>query len=695
MKHIIYLFSITLLASCAFTNEDDNIGEPEGLEHLVASPDFNWTSSSEWAFSVDYSQLDYPLIGKKVLLLDDRGNSVDEFIISSKSENYRFETPANTEYITAFIPSIGLTKNITMDMSKVTLETANGRVTKTQSDFNCDCNDPVLETSGTITIQSGETKCLPGDFNGSVFFSSGGTLNICGNATLSNIYGNASGTINIHEDGEVTIQNWNSNYSEDIISNYGALTFTGSLSINKGKIINEGSLEIKGSTSINSGSFVNNGEMNLNGSVSINSAGNINNGSLILNASSSINSNASLTNNCYLNTKIFNVNGVLNLGGGSFLNTDGTINLNSSGKVSMAGENAMIKTKKIELNGELSASNSSNNIYVEHKFKINSSGTINAGTASLFVCSPDDDYGDFNDQISAGCQKVVPQTSCNPIGLNSNNDTDGDGTADEEDQFPQDPGRSYQVKVPGSGYKVIAFEDLWPYKGDYDFNDLVIKHHVVYTKDAQNKITEGLYTIVIQNIGASKSNGIGLQILQDEAGRYSELNESVITDVTSETWNVKVKGENVITICDDVFTSLGSFYQNNGTGPTHEPDTIQFTVHFNFSTAVDILSDFYIFRTNDPGMEIHMPDVPPTAFANKDLFKTGHDASGSGIWYRTENNLPWAMEIILNDEEDYYAPLEGVSIEKAYPEFIDWVKSNGKSNQSWYKNATADKVFKF
>ena len=58
MKHIFDLFSITLLIGCAFTNENDNIGESEGLEHLVTSPDFNWTTSSTWAFSVDYSQLE-------------------------------------------------------------------------------------------------------------------------------------------------------------------------------------------------------------------------------------------------------------------------------------------------------------------------------------------------------------------------------------------------------------------------------------------------------------------------------------------------------------------------------------------------------------------------------------------------------------------------------------------------------------
>nr|MCU0376457.1 DUF4842 domain-containing protein [Chitinophagaceae bacterium] len=83
------------------------------------------------------------------------------------------------------------------------------------------------------------------------------------------------------------------------------------------------------------------------------------------------------------------------------------------------------------------------------------------------------------------------------------------------------------------------------------------------------------------------------------------------------------------------------------------------------------------------GVEIHLPDMPPTALADRSLFGTKEDASseGSGRWYKTKNNfLPWALNVSM--EVPY--PIEKVSLEKAYPYFAKWAQSNGSEYADWY-----------
>merc|ERR1711991_317750 len=58
-------------------------------------------------------------------------------------------------------------------------------------------------------------------------------------------------------------------------------------------------------------------------------------------------------------------------------------------------------------------------------------------------------------------------------GVNSE-DVDGDGISNAEDDFPDDADRSFNNFFPASGYGTLAFEDLWPARGDYDFNVLVV-----------------------------------------------------------------------------------------------------------------------------------------------------------------------------------------------------------------------------
>ena len=57
-------------------------------------------------------------------------------------------------------------------------------------------------------------------------------------------------------------------------------------------------------------------------------------------------------------------------------------------------------------------------------------------------------------------------------------DTDGDGVSNVFDEYPDDELKAFNNYYPlKDATGTLVFEDLWPYKGDYDFNDLVIDYN--------------------------------------------------------------------------------------------------------------------------------------------------------------------------------------------------------------------------
>src|SRR5690606_13790273 len=67
-------------------------------------------------------------------------------------------------------------------------------------------------------------------------------------------------------------------------------------------------------------------------------------------------------------------------------------------------------------------------------------------------------------------------------------DADNDGVEDSQDEFPSDPTRAFTSSYPTAGTQKLAFEDLWPNQGDFDFNDMVIDSKVDYTLNADNEL---------------------------------------------------------------------------------------------------------------------------------------------------------------------------------------------------------------
>jgi Surface adhesin CshA repetitive domain len=65
---------------------------------------------------------------------------------------------------------------------------------------------------------------------------------------------------------------------------------------------------------------------------------------------------------------------------------------------------------------------------------------------------------------------------------------------------------------PATGFSTLAFEDLWPYKGDYDMNDLVLDYKFEISANSGNYVDKVVGTFVIKAFGATLENGFGFQL---------------------------------------------------------------------------------------------------------------------------------------------------------------------------------------
>ncbi|MBK6964362.1 MAG: LruC domain-containing protein [Bacteroidales bacterium] len=105
-----------------------------------------------------------------------------------------------------------------------------------------------------------------------------------------------------------------------------------------------------------------------------------------------------------------------------------------------------------------------------------------------------------------------------------NPDTDNDGVPDTFDEFPTDPARAFISYFPGeSTYGTLAYEDLWPSTGDYDFNDLVVKYKFTQISNGNNEIVQINPSFIPIAAGANLNAGFGFQLDNTMAGAVESV----------------------------------------------------------------------------------------------------------------------------------------------------------------------------
>jgi LruC domain-containing protein len=301
----------------------------------------------------------------------------------------------------------------------------------------------------------------------------------------------------------------------------------------------------------------------------------------------------------------------------------------------------------------------------------------------------------IDDVSISGTYWADPSNSCYPLALIV--DADSDGVADDDDAYPNDATKAYNNYFPAAGFGTLMFEDLWPATGDYDFNDLVLDYRYNLITNANNKVVEMDASVVTRAIGASFRNGFAFQmngiapnkIVSTTGPKYhgaSWLNNAANGTENGQTYANIVVFDDAQKILPSPGGSGTNVIPANG---RVAPDTTNLVITFVTSSGQELqLSDFnlnpYIIVNQIRGKEVHLPNGLPSSLHNADWFGTFQDDSkpGEGKYYKTKNNLPWALSI---DSSIPYTHTTNDLIE-AYLKFADWAQSNGTLYTDWYEN---------
>jgi LruC domain-containing protein len=252
-------------------------------------------------------------------------------------------------------------------------------------------------------------------------------------------------------------------------------------------------------------------------------------------------------------------------------------------------------------------------------------------------------------------------------------------------------------RFPATGFGTLAFEDLWPGKGDYDFNDLVIDYQFDIESNTGNFVDKVKATFVIKAFGASYENGFGFQLSSAiDAADLTVFGHSLTENYITLNSNGTEAGQSkpTIIVYDNAYNEME--YPGTGIGvnteqdaPYVEPVSINITIDFapNTYTLTDLdIAGFnpFIIVNKDRSVEVHLPNYPPTDLVDTGKFGTWEDDSnaGSGRWYVNDKNLPWAINIY----ESFAYPLEKQEILWAHLKFAEWAMSGGALFPDWYKN---------
>lgn len=301
----------------------------------------------------------------------------------------------------------------------------------------------------------------------------------------------------------------------------------------------------------------------------------------------------------------------------------------------------------------------------------------------------DNDFNDLIFYVSANPWEGIDVGSLPPV--TPTQDTDGDGVADESDDFPNDPNRAVLNNYTGS----LAYEDLWPAQGDHDFNDLVLDYDVDHILNASNEVINIDADWTIKAVGASFNNGFGFELDQLAPAAISSFTGYDIQEnYINLSANGTESGQSTATmiVFDDVYNLIstnGGAYINTEPGQNSvSPVTVSTAITFTNPTSQASVGippyDAFLIVNGDRGREVHLPGKDPTDLADQALFNTLSDATNANnnFYYKTNNGLPWA----LNLSSTFAYPIETEPINDAYLNFSPWAVSGGVSKTDWFQD---------
>ena len=219
--------------------------------------------------------------------------------------------------------------------------------------------------------------------------------------------------------------------------------------------------------------------------------------------------------------------------------------------------------------------------------------------------------------------------------------------------------KKYSLEYKG----IIAFEDNWPRKGDYDLNDVIVKYQSVLNFNDANQVlsTEDTYELLWS--GATFKNGFAYQLNTERSNMSTEILEApttfngqgLDTDLSKATVNVFLSALDVT----ERNTKTATYKIKNTFKTPLSHETLGIPPYNPFIMVHDELKESRI--------EVHLVNYPPTEKADMALFHTEEDLSSVPTSYYVANgNYPFAIH--LSGATNFNTP-ETHPIDKSFEHF--------------------------
>jgi LruC domain-containing protein len=359
---------------------------------------------------------------------------------------------------------------------------------------------------------------------------------------------------------------------------------------------------------------------------------------------------------------------------------------------------------------------------------------------------------DFNDLVMVLHVEKKESVSNIKVAADTNNDS-----TEVVKSLADTSSATYSYYPSASTWATLAYEDLWPNapsdffltpitqgQADYDFNDLVVKYRSKQTI-LNDKITQLDLTYRLDARGGKIKSGFAVQLRGVKPDQVSSIQ---VIDPNGVTTNVALSGYSLNAPALHAYLGNATNVANADLlAKAVDAGTNQLTVRL-FNNAYDWLPAFllptpkysgtqancnefyntyrvcpveasktftvqikltgtgipktqlvppynpYIFSTDSPSKEVHLPNQSPTQLGKtSNSFGTAQDATNKTTWsktYVTADGRPWALHIPY--EWDH--PQESNRIGDVFGGFKPWVESLGVSSTTWYTAPVVGNTFR-
>jgi LruC domain-containing protein len=243
-----------------------------------------------------------------------------------------------------------------------------------------------------------------------------------------------------------------------------------------------------------------------------------------------------------------------------------------------------------------------------------------------------------------------------------------------------------------TGYYIAAYEDLFPYRGDYDFNDLVVGYRVAagFNSDGNIRTLSGEGYLIARGAGYNHDWHLRIAMPASSSGS-GEIKLFMPGEVnTSDGYPLalNVVGDIDLTPFQNTrWLWVDTPYE--GVNTLDEQSLLKghrFSFNITLDTPIALTSldsapfDPYLY-VHDTGFEIHLTGKNSTLPYSRNV-EEGQTS------FTDSNNYPFAQIF----PETWQVPIERTDLGDAYPDFINFILSGRNQNIQWYNTPNNARV---